>query len=76
MAHQLTPQPGREDSNVPLPRTGANSALAGCFDSDLRLRSDLGVRSGESDAGRMLGAVLLLVALVVMVALGLAWGLV
>ncbi|MGH3944573.1 MAG: hypothetical protein ACRDRY_11375 [Pseudonocardiaceae bacterium] len=75
MTHQLTPPSGREDSNVPRPRTGANSALSGCFDSDLRLRSDLGVRSGQSDAGRMLGAVLLLVAVAVMVALGLAWGL-
>ncbi|MGH3835170.1 MAG: hypothetical protein ACRDSF_05635 [Pseudonocardiaceae bacterium] len=75
MAHQLTPPSGREDSNFPRPRTGSNSALSGCFDSDLHLSSDLGVRSGESDAGRMLGAVLLLVAVVVMVALGLAWGL-
>ncbi len=73
MEHQLTPSSGREDSNVPRLRTGTNSALTGCFDSDLHLSGDLGVRPGESDAGRMLGAVLLLVALVVVVALGLAW---
>ncbi|MGQ0718486.1 MAG: hypothetical protein ACT4NP_14470 [Pseudonocardiales bacterium] len=76
MAHQLTPPSGREDSNVPRPRTGSNSAFTGCFDSDLHPSRDLGVRSGESNAGRMLGAVLLVVAIVVMVALGLAWGLV
>lgn len=76
MAHQLTPPSGREDSNVPRPRSGSNSALSGCFDSDLHPSSDLGVGSGESDAGRMLGVVLLLVAVVVVVVLGLAWGLV
>ncbi|MGH4007175.1 MAG: hypothetical protein ACRDTH_03220 [Pseudonocardiaceae bacterium] len=76
MAHQLTPPSGREDSNVPPLWTGTNSALTSCFDSDLQLSSGLGVRSGESDAGRMLGAVLLLVTLAVVLVLGLVWWLV
>jgi hypothetical protein len=72
MEHQLTPPSGREDENVPQLRTGSNSALTGGFDSDLYLSSgDLGVRPGESDPGRMLAAVLLLV--VAMVVLGLVW---
>jgi hypothetical protein len=71
MEHQLTPPSGREDENVPRPRTGSDSTLAGGVDSDLYLSGDLGVRRGESDSGRMLGAVLLLV--LAMVVLGLVW---
>ncbi|MGH3901985.1 MAG: hypothetical protein ACRDTA_27785 [Pseudonocardiaceae bacterium] len=74
MEHQLTPPSGSEYGNFPWLRTGSNGALTGCFDSDVS--GDLGVRSGESDPRRMLAAVLLLVAAVVLVALGLAWWLV
>lgn len=74
MNHQLTPPSGPEDGNFPWLRTGSNGVLTSCYDSDLS--SDLGVRSGESDPHRMLAAVLLLVAAVVLVALGLAWWLV
>jgi hypothetical protein len=56
-------------SNVPRPRAGSDSALTGGIDSDLYL----GVRPGESDSGRMLGAILLLVMAMVALALGLAW---
>lgn len=77
---QLTPSSGREDENVPRPWTDPDSALAGCFDSprlgggDPYLRSEWGVRAGESDPSRMLCAVLLLV--VAIVVLGLVWWLV
>lgn len=76
MAHQLTPPPGREDEGHPRLQTDS-SALTGCFDADLHLPGDLGVRPGESDPGRMLGWVLLIVA-VTMVAmlLALVWWLV
>lgn len=73
MEHQLTPPSGREDENFPWLATGSNRALTRCFDSDPHPGGDLGVRPGESDSGRMLGAVLLLVAAAVVVALGLAW---
>lgn len=73
MEHLLTPS-GPEDGNSPWSRTGSNGVLTGCFAPDLG--GDLGVRSGESDPRRMLAAVLLLVAAVVLVAMGLAWWLV
>jgi hypothetical protein len=53
MEHQLTPPSGREDENVLRPWTG----------------SELGVRPGESNSGRMLGAVLLLVLAMVVLAM-------
>jgi hypothetical protein len=68
MTQQLTPASGREDSDFPRPRTGSHSALTS------GLRSDLGVRPGESDPGRMLGGVLLL--LIATIVLALAWWLV
>lgn len=71
MAHQLTPPSGREDEGLPRPRTESNSALTGCFETDLYLHSDLGLRPGESDPGQMLGWVLLIVAVAVVVMLGL-----
>ena len=74
MEYQLTPPPSREAGNVPRARTGSNSVLVDCIDSGLYLHSDLGVRPGESDPGRMLCAVLLLV--VVVLGLGLVWWLV
>lgn len=74
MAHQLTPPPGREDEGHPRLRTEGDAALTGGFDTDLHLRSDLGVRPGESDPGRMLGWVLLVVmALTVVAILALLW---
>ncbi len=77
MAHQLTPPSGREDEGLPRLRTEGNSALSGCFDADLHLCSDLSVRPGESDPGRMLGWVLLLVVAVMVAAmLALVWWLV
>lgn len=73
MEHQLTPSSGHEDENFPQLAAGINSALTGFFDADPHPRGDLRVRPGESDPVRMLGAVLLLVAVVVVVALGSAW---
>ncbi|MGH3886768.1 MAG: hypothetical protein ACRDSZ_09395 [Pseudonocardiaceae bacterium] len=72
MEHQLTPPSGPEDENFPRLAAGVNTALTDFFGPDPHLSGDLSVRPGESDPGRMLGAVLLLVAVVV-VALGLAW---
>ncbi|MGH3976247.1 MAG: hypothetical protein ACRDS9_23420 [Pseudonocardiaceae bacterium] len=74
MEHQLTPASRGEDADFPRPLTDSHSALTECLDSDLHRRSGLGVRSGESDPGRMLSAVLLLVMAIVV--LGLAWWLV
>jgi hypothetical protein len=71
MEHQLTPPSGREDENAPRLRAGSDSALTSGFDSGLHLSGDLGVRPGESNPGRMLAAVLLLV--LATVVLGLAW---
>jgi hypothetical protein len=76
MEHQLTPPPSPEDENVPRQRTGSNIAFAECAVADLHLRSSLGVRPGESNPGRMLCAVLLLVMAVIVLGLGLAWWLV
>jgi hypothetical protein len=75
MEHQLTP-PSREDENVLRLRTGSNSTLVDCIDSGSYLHSDLGVRPGESNPGRMLCAVLLLVVAIIVLGLGLAWWLV
>lgn len=72
MEHQLTPASGRQDENVSRLRPGSDSALHGCLDSDLHLHDDLGLRPGESDPGRMLCVVLLLVVAMVVV-LGLVW---
>lgn len=79
MAKELTPESGREDGNFPWLRIPSSDVAQlsgwpnphGYSDSDLELRSDLGVRPGESDPGRMLCGVLLIVALVVIV--GLVW---
>ena len=76
MEYQLTPPPSREAGNVPRARTGSNSVLVDCIDSGLYLHSDLGVRPGESDPGRMLCAVLLLVVAIAVLGLGLVWWLV
>ncbi|MGH3754110.1 MAG: hypothetical protein ACRDRP_15715 [Pseudonocardiaceae bacterium] len=77
MAHQLTPPSGREDEGHPRFQADRSSALAGCFDADLNLPGDLGVRPGESDPGRMLGWVLLIVVVTVVVAmLALVWWLI
>jgi hypothetical protein len=65
MAHQLTPPPGREDEGLPRLRTDSNSALNGSVEADLYLHSGLGVRPDESDSGRMLGWILLIVAVTV-----------
>ncbi len=73
MAHQLTPPSGREDEGLPRFQTESNSALSGCVDADLYLRRALGVRPGESDPGRMLGSVLLIVVAAVVVMLALVW---
>lgn len=73
MEYQLTPPPSREDENVPWLRTGGNTAFA---DADSYLRGSLGVRPGESNPGRMLCAVLLLVMAIAVLGLGLAWWLV
>lgn len=70
MTPQLTPASGRGDNGFPRPRAGSNSALT------VDRGNDLGVRSGESDPGRMLSGVLLLVAAMIMLALALAWWLV
>ena len=72
MEHQLTPPSGREDENVPWLRT-ASSAFTDCADLDSHFRGDLGVRPGESNPGRMLCAVLLLVVVIVMLGSGLVW---
>lgn len=76
MAHQLTPPPGREDEGHPRSQADCSSALAGCFGADLHLPGDLGVRPGESDPGRMLGWVLLIVAVTVVAMLALVWWLI
>ncbi|MGH3983154.1 MAG: hypothetical protein ACREX8_04670 [Gammaproteobacteria bacterium] len=76
MGYQLTPPPGHEDENVPRLRTGSNIAFAECAVADSHLRSSLGVRPGESNPGRMLSAVLLLVVAIIVLGLGLAWWLV
>ncbi len=72
MEHQFTSPSSREDENVPRLRTGSNSAVD-CLDPGSDLHSGLGVRPGESNPGRMLSAVLLLVVTVVVLGLGLAW---
>jgi hypothetical protein len=75
MAHQLTSPSGREDNGLPRLWTAGDSARR--FDADLYLRVELGVRPGESDAGQMLGWVLLIVAAAVVVGiLTLMWWLV
>lgn len=74
MEYQLTPPPSREAENVPWLRTGSNTTFVECADANSHLRSDLGVRPGESNPGRMLCAVLLLV--VAIIVLGLVWWLV
>ncbi|MGH3934604.1 MAG: hypothetical protein ACRDS1_06455 [Pseudonocardiaceae bacterium] len=50
--------------------TDSHDTVTGCSDSDPHRHSDLGVRPGESNPGRMLSVVLLLVLTIV---LGLAW---
>ncbi len=62
MAHQLMPPSGREDEGSPRLGTVDGSARTGRSDVDLYLHSDPGVRAGESDPGRMLAWVLLIVA--------------
>jgi hypothetical protein len=78
MEYQLTPPPSREDGDVPWLRTGSNTAFVEGAAADLHLHSGLGVRPGESNPGRMLCAVLLLVAAIIVLGLGLglAWWLV
>jgi hypothetical protein len=76
MEHQFTSPSGREDENVPRLWTGASSAAVDCIDPGSDLHSGLGVRPGESNPGRMLCAVLLLVVAVLVLGLGLAWWLV
>jgi hypothetical protein len=70
MTQRLTPASGREDNGFPRPRTGTYGVLAA------DLGSGLGVRVGESDSGRMLGAVLLLVVTTIIMVLALAWWLI
>ncbi len=70
MTRQLTPASGREDDAVSddavsLPRADTHGALATDFGGDL------GVRPGESDPGRMLAGVLVLVIATIIMAL--AW---
>ena len=74
MEYQLTPPPSRQDESVPWLRTGSNTAFVERADADSRLHDNLGVRPGESNPGRMLCAVLLLV--VAIIVLGLGWWLV
>ncbi|MGH3870553.1 MAG: hypothetical protein ACRDSR_03395 [Pseudonocardiaceae bacterium] len=69
MEHQRRSPSDPQDENFPLLRNGGNSALLGAFDAD---PGGLGVRAGESDPGRMLAAVLLLL-VVAVIMLGLAW---
>lgn len=76
MEHQLTPPSSREDENVLRVRAGSNSALVDCIDAGSYLHDGLGVRPGESNPGRMLCAVLLLVVATVVLGLGLVWWLV
>lgn len=79
MAHALTPESGREDYNFPWLRIPPSDVAQlsggpnphGYLDSNLGLGIDLGVRPGESDPGRMLCGVLLIVAMAVIV--GLVW---
>jgi hypothetical protein len=66
MAHQLLPPSGREDKGSPWLRAAGGSARPDSLGADLSLHSDLGVRdlgvwAGESDPGRMLAWVLLIV---------------
>ncbi len=76
MEYQLTPPSSREDENLSWLRTGSNTAFAECAIADSQLRGSLGVRPGESNPGRMLCAVLLLVVAIIVLGLGLAWWLV
>lgn len=64
MAHQLMPSSG-QDEGSPRLWTAEGSARTGRPDVDLYLHSDLGLRAGESNPGRMLAWVLLIVAAVV-----------
>jgi hypothetical protein len=70
MTPQFPPAPGREDNGFPRPWSGSNSTLTA------HRGNDLGVRAGDSDPGRMLAGVLLLVATTIILALALAWWLV
>lgn len=69
MTPQLTPASGCEDDR--FPRAGAGSSRV----PTAARHPELGVRPGESDPAAMLSGVLLLVAVTIMIALALAWGL-
>lgn len=67
MTPQLTPASGREHNGFPGRQIGTHSALAP------GLGSGLGARPGESDPGRMLAGVLLLVVATIIMVLALVW---
>ncbi|HEY6424701.1 MAG TPA: hypothetical protein VIY28_15935 [Pseudonocardiaceae bacterium] len=77
MAPQMPPESGREDDDLPWSLTPSRDVaqLSGesnprsYSDADLALRSEWGARPGESDPGRMLCWVLLIVAAAIILAL-------
>jgi hypothetical protein len=76
MEHQLTPASRGEDGDLSRLLIDSDSPLINCADFDLHRRSGLGVGPDESNPGRMLSAVLLLVMVIVVLSSGLAWWLV
>ncbi len=76
MEPQLASPSSHEDKNLPRLCTGGTGTLVDCIDSRSYVHSGLGVRPGESNPGRMLGAVLLLVVAIAVLGLGLVWWLV
>jgi hypothetical protein len=82
MTRQLTPHSGHEHDGIPRPRTESlwteshgvtegHGVTKGHRAPAANLGSDLGMRPGESDPGRMLAGVLVLV--IATIILALAW---